>query len=53
MSAEEGQGYVIPVGALFGEEAGNVSMVWVVDADNTVHSREVNVGRATPGGTDC
>jgi len=50
MSAEEGRGYVVPVGALFGEEAGNVSKVWVVDADNTVHSREVNVGRVTPGG---
>jgi len=50
VSAEEASGYVIPVGALFGEEAGNVSKVWVVDSANTVHSREVVVGRVTPGG---
>ena len=31
-------------------EAGNVSKVWVVDSDSTVHSREVVVGRVTPGG---
>jgi len=43
-------GYVIPVGALFGEDAGNISKVWVVGADNTVHSKEVSVGRISPGG---
>ena len=50
LSEEEASGYVIPVGALFGEAAGNVSKVWVVDANSTVHSREVQVGRVTPGG---
>lgn len=50
LSPEEASGYIIPAGALFGEEAGNVSKVWVVDSANTVHSREVEVGRVTPGG---
>ncbi len=50
LTAEEARGYVIPVGALFGEAAGNVSKVWVVDDNSTVHSREVQVGRVTPGG---
>ncbi len=50
VSAEEARGYIIPVGALFGEDAGNVSKVWVVDSESTVRSREVVVGRVTPGG---
>jgi RND family efflux transporter MFP subunit len=50
LSKEEASGYVIPVGALFGEAAGNVSKVWVVDDNSTVHGREVQVGRVTPGG---
>ena len=50
ISEEEQRGFVIPVGALFGEAAGNISKVWVVDASNAVHSREVNVGRISPGG---
>jgi len=50
LSAEEASGYVIPVGALIGEATGNVSKVWVVDPSNTVRSREVTVGRVTPGG---
>ena len=50
VSAEEASGYVIPAGALFGEDAGNVSKVWVVASDSTVHSREVVVGRVTAGG---
>lgn len=47
---EEERGFVIPVGALFGEDAGNISKVWVVDTNDTVSSREVTVGRVTPGG---
>jgi RND family efflux transporter MFP subunit len=50
LSTEEASGYVIPVGALFGEATDNVSKVWVVDSNSTVHSREVRVGRVTPGG---
>ena len=50
LAAKDASGYVIPVGALFGESAGNVSKVWVVDTSSTVHSREVQVGRVTPGG---
>jgi RND family efflux transporter MFP subunit len=49
-SEEQGQGYVIPPGALFGASADNISRVWVVDQDNTVHGREVTVGRVTTGG---
>lgn len=47
---EEGLGYVIPAGALFGEPVGNISKVWVVQQDNTVSSRQVSVGRVTAGG---
>ncbi|MEH6636851.1 MAG: efflux RND transporter periplasmic adaptor subunit [Halioglobus sp.] len=47
---EEGRGYVIPAGALFGEPVGNTSKVWVVQQDNTVSSRQVSVGRVTAGG---
>ena len=50
LTAEEASGYIIPVGALFGEAVGNISKVWVVGSDNTVHSREVVVGRSTAGG---
>lgn len=47
---DEATGYIIPVGALFGEDAGNVSKVWVVGPDNTVQSRQVTVGRITTAG---
>jgi RND family efflux transporter MFP subunit len=50
LSEEEASGYIIPVGALFGEAKNNVSKVWVVDSNSTVHSREIRVGRVTPGG---
>ena len=50
LTPDEAAGYVIPVGALFGEDAGNVSKVWVVGPDNTVQSREVTIGRITTGG---
>ncbi len=50
LSEEEGRGYVIPAGAMFGEVTDNVSNVWVVDQDNTVRSRQVRVGRVTAGG---
>jgi len=50
LTAEEASGYIIPVGALFGEAVDNISKVWVVGSDNTVHSREVVVGRSTAGG---
>ena len=50
VSEEEGRGYVIPAGAMFGEVTDNVSNVWVVDQDNTVRSRQVRVGRVTAGG---
>lgn len=47
---EQDRGYVVPAGALFGQSEGNISKVWVVDQDNTVHSREVTVGRVATGG---
>ena len=50
VSEAEGQGYVIPAGALHGEPVGNITKVWVVDQDNTVRSRQVSVGRVTAGG---
>ena len=50
LTTVEASGYIIPVGALFGEAAGNVSKVWVVDENHIVRSREVQVGRVTPGG---
>lgn len=46
----EKSGYVIPVSALFGEEQGNVSKVWLVGPDNRVSSRVVKVGSVTSGG---
>lgn len=46
----ESGGFVVPVGALFGEEEGNVSKVWVVGADSRVSSRVVKVGGITPTG---
>jgi RND family efflux transporter MFP subunit len=50
LSEEDASGYSIPAGALFGEATNNVSKVWVVDSNSTVHGREVRVGRVTPGG---
>ena len=50
LSEEDASGYIIPVGALFGEADNNVSKVWVVDSSSTVHSREIVVGRVTAGG---
>ena len=47
---DESKGYVIPVSALFGEEQGNVSKVWIVGADNRVSSRVVKVGTVSAGG---
>ena len=41
---------MIPVSALFGEEQGNVSKVWLVGPDNRVSSRVVKVGSVTSGG---
>ena len=50
LTPDEAAGYIIPVGALFGQDAGNVSKVWVVGPDNIVRARQVSVGRITPGG---
>jgi RND family efflux transporter MFP subunit len=45
-------GYVVPVSALFGEAADNVSKVWVVGADNRVISRVVKVSGVSTGGAN-
>ena len=54
ISDNEGQGYVIPVGALFGEDVGNVSKVWV--GKRRRHGAQPGGERGkghTRGGTDC